>query len=125
MPRDPHVSLPIAEPIALIDATLLFLVQVLLAKHPDLYPTHETDAQHRPPPGVRAAHHILDAIREVHHAIASPLARIDPPVLTKTDPPPGAARTGPARRSLTASRREPTMNLSTTTEASSCWRAPT
>ncbi len=69
MPRPPQVSLPVSEPIALIDATLLFLVQVLLAKHPELYPTHETEAQPRSPPGVRAAHHILDAIREVHHAI--------------------------------------------------------
>jgi hypothetical protein len=69
MPRSTHVSLPVSEPIALIDATLIFLVQVLLAKHPELYPTHETEAQPRPPPGVRAAHHILDAIREVHHAI--------------------------------------------------------
>jgi hypothetical protein len=69
MPRSPHVSLPVSEPIALIDATLLFLVQVLLAKHPDLYPTHETEAVTRSPPGVRAAHHILDAVREVHNAI--------------------------------------------------------
>ena len=69
MPPSPKVSLPIAEPIALIDATLLFLVQVLLAKHPELYPNHETEAEPRPPPGVRAAHHILDAIREVHRAI--------------------------------------------------------
>lgn len=69
MPRSPQVSLPVSEPIALIDATLLFLVQVLLAKHPDLYPIHETEAVPRPPPGTRAAHHILDAIREVHRAI--------------------------------------------------------
>jgi len=69
MPRSSQISLPVSEPIALIDATLLFLVQVLLAKHPELYPTHETEAEPRPPPGVRAAHHILEAIREVHHAI--------------------------------------------------------
>jgi len=69
MPRSSQISLPVSEPIALIDATLLFLVQVLLAKHPELYPNHETEAEPRPPPGVRAAHHILDAIREVHHAI--------------------------------------------------------
>ena len=69
MPRSPQISLPVSEPIALIDATLLFLVQVLLAKHPDLYPTHETEPEPRPPPGTRAAHHILDAIREVHRAI--------------------------------------------------------
>jgi hypothetical protein len=69
MPRSPQISLPVSEPIALIDATLLFLVQVLLAKHPELYPSHETEPEPRPPPGVRAAHHILDAIREVHRAI--------------------------------------------------------
>ena len=69
MPRSRQVSLPVSEPIALIDATLLFLVQVLLAKHPELYPSHETEHEPRPPPGVRAAHHILDAIREVHRAI--------------------------------------------------------
>ncbi|HEY8088962.1 MAG TPA: hypothetical protein VIF09_13980 [Polyangiaceae bacterium] len=69
MPRDPHVSLPIAEPIALIDATLLFLVQVLLARHPDLYAPPEERREIRPPPGVRAAHHVLDAVREVHNAI--------------------------------------------------------
>ena len=69
MPRSPQVSLPVSEPIALIDATLLFLIQVLLAKHPELYPTPEPSDQPRPPPGVRAAHHILDAVREVHNAI--------------------------------------------------------
>ena len=69
MPRSPQISLPVSEPFALIDATLLFLVQVLLAKHPELYPSHETEAQPRPPHGARAAHHILDAIREVHRAI--------------------------------------------------------
>jgi hypothetical protein len=67
MPRYPQVSLPIADPIALIDATLLFLVQVLIAKHPDLLAAPEEELH--PPPGTRAAHHILDAIREVHHAI--------------------------------------------------------
>ena len=42
MPRSPQVSLPVSEPIALIDATLLFLVQVLLARHPDLYAPPES-----------------------------------------------------------------------------------
>jgi hypothetical protein len=69
MPRSPHVFLPVSEPIAIIEATLLFLIQVLLAKHPELYPTHEQDPAPRPPPGTRAARHVLDAIREVHHAI--------------------------------------------------------
>jgi hypothetical protein len=67
MPRSPRVYLPIADPIALIDATLLFLIQVLIAKHPDLLAAPEEDT--RPPPGTRAARHILEAIREVHRAI--------------------------------------------------------
>ena len=69
MLRSPHVSIPVHEPLDLIDATLLFLIQVLLAKHPDLLAPPEEAAEPRPPLGVRAAHHILDAIREVHHAI--------------------------------------------------------
>lgn len=69
LPTTP-ISLPIPEPLALIDATLLFLVQVLLAKHPELLaPPDEPRA--RPPPALRAARRILDAIREAHHAIES------------------------------------------------------
>ena len=69
MLRSPVVSVPVAEPLALIDATLLFLVQVLLAKHPDLYAPPDSGKESRPPPGTRAAHHIIDAVREVHNAI--------------------------------------------------------
>ena len=36
MLRIPEVTLPVPEPLALLDATLLFLVQVLLAHHPEL-----------------------------------------------------------------------------------------
>jgi hypothetical protein len=65
-----QVSLPVPEPLALLDATLLFLVQILLAKHPDLAaPPDHTPAG--TPPGVRAARHILGAIREVHYALDS------------------------------------------------------
>jgi hypothetical protein len=67
MPCHPHVSLPVADPLALCDATLLFLVQVLLAKHPEL--AGDDDHEPRPPPPLRAARHILGAIREVHYAI--------------------------------------------------------
>lgn len=67
MPRSPKVSLPIADPISLVDATLLFLVQVLLANHPEL--AEDDDDEPRPPPTLRAARHILGAIREVHYAI--------------------------------------------------------
>jgi hypothetical protein len=69
MLRSPVVSLPVSEPLALIDATLLFLVQVLLAEHPDLCAPPDNGAEARPPPGTRAAHHIIDAVREVHNAI--------------------------------------------------------
>lgn len=65
----PAVSLPVAEPLALIKATLLFLVQVLLARNPELYAPPESGIEPRHPPGTRAAHHIIDATREVHNAI--------------------------------------------------------
>jgi hypothetical protein len=84
MLRTPHVSLPVPEPLALIDATLLFLVQVLLAKHPHLYAPPEEAAEALPPPGIRAARHILDAVREVHHALESYRAFL-PDTLAITD----------------------------------------
>jgi hypothetical protein len=67
MPRPLHISLPISDPLALVDATLLFLIQVLIAKHPELLDAPEEELL--PSPGTRAARHILDAIREVHHAV--------------------------------------------------------
>lgn len=71
MLRAPEISLPLPEPIELIDATLLFLIQVLLAKHPDLLRPPDEPHEYRPSPGVRAARRILDAVREVHHALES------------------------------------------------------
>jgi hypothetical protein len=61
------VSMPIADPLALVDATLLFLIQILIAKHPELLAVPEEELL--PSPGTRAARHILDAIREVHRAV--------------------------------------------------------
>ena len=69
MLRSPVVSFPVSEPRALIDATLLFLIQVLLARHPELYEPLHSGTEPRPPPGTRAARHIIDAVREVHNAI--------------------------------------------------------
>ena len=84
MPPSPKVSLPIANPITLIDATLLFLVQVLLANHPEL--AVDDDDEHRHPPTLRAARHILGAIREVHYAIETYNAFLPSPL-----PPRGTA----------------------------------
>jgi hypothetical protein len=71
MLRTTDVSLPLPEPLELIDATLLFLIQVLLAKHPDLLRPPDEAPYQRSPPGICAARHILDAVREVHHALES------------------------------------------------------
>ncbi len=79
LPTDP-ISLRLPEPIALIDATLLFAVQVLLARHPELLLPPEVVVLH-PPPGLRAARCLLDGIRELHRAIE-----------TYRDALPGAAR---------------------------------
>ena len=68
MLRIPEVTLPVPEPLALLDATLLFLVQVLLAHHPELLLPPDLP-EPRPPPGLRAAHRMLDGVRELHHAL--------------------------------------------------------
>jgi hypothetical protein len=61
-----HVPIPFPEPLALLDATLLFLIQLLIAKHPAVL---EEAASLRLAPAPRAARHVLDAIREVHYAL--------------------------------------------------------
>jgi len=64
------VPLPIPEPLALLDATLLFLIQVLIAQQPDLLATlEEHDDAYHPVSPLRAARHILLAVREVHYAL--------------------------------------------------------
>lgn len=68
MLRSDSISLHVPEPLALIDATLLFTVQVLLARHPELLLPPEVAVLH-PPPGLRAARRLLDGIRELHRAI--------------------------------------------------------
>ncbi|WP_437277946.1 hypothetical protein WME95_08665 [Sorangium sp. So ce327] len=67
MPRTANVTLPIPEPLALLDATLLFLIQVLLAQHPDLLAPPEEPAPRTP--GLRAARRIFEAVRELHAAL--------------------------------------------------------
>jgi hypothetical protein len=64
------VRLPVPEPLVLLDATLLFLIQVLIAQQPELLaqPEEPDDALHPPAPPP-AARHILLAVREVHYAL--------------------------------------------------------
>jgi hypothetical protein len=64
-----HIQLLSADPLAFIDAALLFLVQILRATHPELVATDDGDDDPQPPPPIRAARAILDAIRELHYAI--------------------------------------------------------
>ncbi len=68
MLRSDSISLHVPEPLTLIDATLLFTVQVLVARHPELLLPPEVTVLH-PPPGLRAARRLLDGIRELHGAI--------------------------------------------------------
>jgi hypothetical protein len=64
------LPLPVPEPLALLDATLLFLIQVLIAQQPDLLATpDEHDNTRHPASPLRAARHILLAVREVHYAL--------------------------------------------------------
>jgi hypothetical protein len=67
MLRTATVTLPIPEPLALLDATLLFVIQVLLAQHPDLLTPPEEPAPCTP--GLRAARRIFDGVRELHTAL--------------------------------------------------------
>ncbi len=67
MPRTATVTLPIPEPLALLDATLLFVIQVLIAQHPDLLAPPEEPAPRTP--GLRAARRIFEAVRELHAAL--------------------------------------------------------
>lgn len=70
MLHNDSISLHVPEPLALIDATLLFTVQVLIARHPELLLPPEVPVLH-PPPGLRAARRLLDGIRDLHRAITA------------------------------------------------------
>lgn len=85
MLRIPSVLLPMPEPVALLDATLLFIIQVLLARHPDLLAPPEVPVPH-PHPSLRAARRMLDAVRDLHYALDSYRAVIpDTPALSLGD----------------------------------------
>jgi hypothetical protein len=59
---------PLPAPLPLIEATLAFTVQVFLARHPELLLPPEVPVLH-PPPSLRAARHVVAAIRELFYAI--------------------------------------------------------
>lgn len=69
MQRTFNVTLPTPEPLALLDATLLFLIQVLLAQHPDLLAPPEEPTPRSP--GVRSARRVFEAVRDLHSALDS------------------------------------------------------
>ena len=62
------VSLHLPDPLALIDATLTFTVQLLIAQHPELLLPPEVPLL-RPPAGLCAARHLLAAIKELHYVL--------------------------------------------------------
>jgi hypothetical protein len=68
MSTELHISLPLPEPLALIDATVLFVIQLLLAQHPELLAApDEPHASHRRP--IAHAYLLLNAARELHYAL--------------------------------------------------------
>ena len=69
MLHKPHVSLPIAELLPLLEAALLFVIQLLIAQHPDLLTPPDEAITGRPAPPLRAAHRLLDAVRELNQAL--------------------------------------------------------
>ncbi len=68
MPRLPEITLPLPDPLALLDATALFVIQVLIAQHPELLAVPE---QPPPPPSRPLGHasRLLDAVRDLQYAI--------------------------------------------------------
>lgn len=68
MPRVPDLTLPLPDPLALLQATTLFVLQVLLAQHPELLAAPE-ESSTPPPCALGHASLLLHAVRELHYAI--------------------------------------------------------
>jgi hypothetical protein len=62
--------MPIHELVALLEASLLFVIQLLIARHPELLAPPEEAARNTPPP-LYGARRILDAVRELNQALDS------------------------------------------------------
>jgi hypothetical protein len=69
MSRAPSLSIPLPEPLALLDATLLFIIQVLLSRHPELFPPLEPEPSPVSQTRLRPQHRVLDAVRELQVAL--------------------------------------------------------
>jgi hypothetical protein len=65
-PCRPH---PAPELLALLEETMLFVIQLLIARHPDLLAAPEELDPGIAEPPLRAAHRMLDALREVTEAL--------------------------------------------------------
>lgn len=68
MPSDLHISLPLPDPLAFLEATALFVIQLLLAQHPELLADPELPSPAFPRP-VHHAHLLFTAVRELQYAL--------------------------------------------------------
>lgn len=68
MPNHLHISLPLPDPLAFLDATALFVIQLLLAQHPELLadPDEPSPSFLRP---LTHAHLLFTAVRELQYAL--------------------------------------------------------
>jgi hypothetical protein len=67
MTRMPELTLPLPDPLALLDATALFVIQVLIAQHPELLAVPEPPPS--PPRPLGHASLLLVAVRDLQDAI--------------------------------------------------------
>jgi hypothetical protein len=71
MPHRPHRPHPDPGRLPLLEETTLCAIQLLIARHPDLLAApEEVDLLDAEPP-LRAAHRLVDALRELTSALAS------------------------------------------------------
>jgi hypothetical protein len=62
----PDVTLPLPDPLALLDATALFVIQLLIARHPELLAGPDEPTSRTPLGHVSL---LLDAVRELQYAL--------------------------------------------------------
>jgi len=69
MPRIPCRPLPVPLTRGLLEETMLSMIQLLIARHPELLAAPEEIDPLLTSPPLHAAHRILDALREVTEAL--------------------------------------------------------